>query len=149
VHIPTYIRGVFEEPIVDHLGNFFLSGKLTVKHVVINPVIAKQVGEASAVLPLDSITEFSQHCGRVHRASTILQNGVVVAAFIYGESCPSVNPQTPQYLSHGPCWEAANSALLCERVKQSLGLPEIERIKAFSEPALDRRKQIASFILLA
>jgi len=68
VHIPAHIRGGLEEPIVDHLGNFFLPGKLTVERVVINPVLAKQVGKAPAVPALDSIAEFSQHRGGVHRA---------------------------------------------------------------------------------
>jgi hypothetical protein len=79
MHIPAQIRGGFEEPLVDHLGDFCPPDKFTVEHVVINPVLAKQVGEASAVLALDRIAEFSQHRGRVHRASTIL-NGLAVAA---------------------------------------------------------------------
>ena len=48
--------------------NFFLPGKLTVERVMINPVLAKQVGKAPAVPALDSIAEFSQHRGGVHRA---------------------------------------------------------------------------------
>ena len=67
VHVPAHVSGGLEEPIVDHLGDFYSPGKLAVENVVVDPILSKQIGEALAVAALNCVAEFSQHHGRIHR----------------------------------------------------------------------------------
>ena len=77
------------------------------------------------------------------------KNGGAIAASIYGDSAPSVNSQTSQYLPHGAfTGEVAKSTLRCECVKQRLRLFQIARIEAFCKPAVDRSEKLASFLPL-